>query len=109
MIPPWGIKREEKTMTTTQLAVTGMTCGMCVGHVTKALQSVPGVQRAKVDLYSGLATVEHDATVEALVAAVEEEGYEVPMATTSGAMEVEASADGSDDGRPACACCATAS
>lgn len=93
-------------MTTTQLTVMGMTCGMCVGHVTKALQSVPGVQSAKVDLATGLATVEHDANVEALVAAVEEEGYEVPMATTADTTEVEASAVGSDESRPACACCA---
>ncbi len=96
-------------MTKTQLTVTGMTCGMCVEHVTRALQSVPGVQRTQVDLATGLATVEHDAKVEALVAAVEEEGHEVPMATTPEAAEVETSAVGSDESRPACACCATAS
>ena len=47
-------------MKTTQLKVTGMTCGMCVQHVTTALQDVAGVQSATVDLASGTAKVQHD-------------------------------------------------
>jgi copper chaperone CopZ len=73
----------------TQLTVTGMTCGMCVGHLTTALQSVDGVHSAKVDLASHLARVEHNATVEALVEAVEDAGYEVAMATTPAATTTE--------------------
>lgn len=54
-----------------------MTCQNCVRHVTEALTEVPGVQSVKVDLAAGTATVEHTtATREALVAAVEEAGYE---------------------------------
>ena len=73
-------------MQTTQLKVTGMSCGMCVEHVTKALQSVPGVREAEVDLTSGSATVRHDedAEVEAMVEAVAEEGYEAQPAEQSG-------------------------
>lgn len=37
-------------MLTVKLEVQGMTCGECVKHVTKALQSVPGVGRIQVDL-----------------------------------------------------------
>lgn len=61
----------------TKLTVTGMTCGMCVQHVTKALQSVAGVQEATVDLASGAAKVQHDAGTNAaqLIEAVTEEGY----------------------------------
>ena len=61
----------------TTLKVTGMTCGMCVQHVTKALQSVPGVKLAAVDLTSGTAVVKHDesAQPQAMVEAVVEEGY----------------------------------
>ena len=61
----------------TTLKVEGMTCGMCVQHVTKALQGVAGVQSAQVDLASGTAKVQHDenATSEAMVKAVEEDGY----------------------------------
>ena len=36
-------------MTTVELSVQGMTCGSCVKHVTKALQSVAGVSRVEVD------------------------------------------------------------
>lgn len=64
-------------METTTLKVTGMSCGMCVQHVTKALQAIAGVRSVEVDLDSGRATVEHEAGVTAapLIAAVEEEGY----------------------------------
>jgi copper chaperone len=61
---------------TTELKVEGMSCGACVGHVTRALQSVDDVERALVDLETGKATVEHSgADISQLVAAVEEEGY----------------------------------
>lgn len=65
-------------MKTTQLKVTGMNCGACVNHVTKALLGVAGVQSATVDLAAGSATVQHDenATVEAMVEAVDEAGYQ---------------------------------
>jgi copper chaperone len=60
-----------------ELRVTGMTCDHCVHAVTEALESVPGVKRAVVNLDAGSAKVEHeDADVDAMVAAVEEEGYE---------------------------------
>jgi len=65
----------------TKLKISGMTCGMCVQHVTKALQSVPGVQLAAVDLTSGTATVKHDASAETetMTEAVTEEGYEAQV------------------------------
>lgn len=65
----------------TILKVTGMTCGACVGHVTRALQGVPGVKLAAVDLNSGTAIVKHDesAEPEAMVEAVVEEGYQAQM------------------------------
>ncbi len=72
-------------MQTIELKVLGMTCGACVSHVTKALQSVSGVQSAVVDLASGTARVEgENLDKAALVAAVEEDGY--------GAQELEGAA-----------------
>jgi copper chaperone CopZ len=59
----------------TTLKITGMTCGHCVMSAKKALAAVPGVRSAQVDLASGLAQVEGEAPLEALVAAVEGEGY----------------------------------
>lgn len=39
------------------LGVGGMTCDDCVVHVTEALESVPGVEKAEVDLAARSATV----------------------------------------------------
>lgn len=64
----------------TRLNITGMTCGHCQSAVKNALEGVDGVERADVDLASGIATVEGDADVNALVSAVEEEGYQAAPA-----------------------------
>ena len=70
-------------METTQLQVTGMTCGMCVQHVTQALNEVAGVRAATVDLKAGGATVQHaGAKPEALLEAVVEAGYEAQIVPT---------------------------
>ncbi len=61
-----------------ELAVRGMTCDSCALHVTRALQSVSGVQAVDVPGWqSGRATVIADAGVpaEALSAALRETGY----------------------------------
>ncbi len=71
-------------MQTTELKVTGMMCEACVGHVTRALQQVPGVNQVEVDLEAARATVQHEtAGTDALLAAVEEEGYEAQVASGS--------------------------
>jgi copper chaperone CopZ len=59
----------------TKIQVTGMTCMHCVGAVTKALQNVPGVDKAEVSLDEKQAVVNGNADPEALVAAIKEEGY----------------------------------
>lgn len=64
----------------TTLRVDGMTCGHCVQAVTTALRAVPGVERALVTLDSGLAEVEGDADQQALLQAVEAEGYQARVA-----------------------------
>jgi copper chaperone len=64
----------------TTLKITGMTCIHCVMSAQKALTDVPGVHSATVDLASGLAKVEGEAPQEALVAAVEAEGFTVVVA-----------------------------
>ena len=65
-------------METTQLKVTGMNCGACVQHVTKALQSVPGVQNVTVNLGAASAQVQHDAGTDRvqLIEAVAAAGYQ---------------------------------
>lgn len=67
-------------MSTIKLNVHGMSCANCVSHVTKALEATPGVERAQVDLASNSASVTGSASVESLIAAVEEEGYTAALA-----------------------------
>jgi copper chaperone len=52
-----------------------MTCGHCVAAVKKALEKVPGVTTAHVELEAGRAQVEGDPSLAALLAAVQDEGY----------------------------------
>lgn len=47
-------------MTTTALAVTGMTCAGCAQHVAKALEGLSGVRKVSVDNPRGAATIESD-------------------------------------------------
>lgn len=47
-------------MRTFSLSISGMTCGGCVNAATKALQSVPGVQRVQVSLADKAALITAD-------------------------------------------------
>ena len=58
-----------------KLKIDGMSCGHCVMHVKEALEAVAGVESAAVDLQAGEAAVEGSAEAEALIRAVEVEGY----------------------------------
>ncbi|NLA68458.1 MAG: heavy metal translocating P-type ATPase, partial [Gammaproteobacteria bacterium] len=58
-----------------ELAVEGMSCASCVGRVERALQAVPGVAGASVNLATERATVHGEAAVGALLAAVQQAGY----------------------------------
>jgi copper chaperone CopZ len=60
------------------LSIEGMSCKHCVMHVKTALEGVPGVTSAEVDLAAKSATVSGDALDDAaLRAAVDEAGYAV--------------------------------
>jgi len=58
------------------LSVQGMTCGSCVKHVTKAIESLSGIESVNVDLQSGRVQVSR-ATNQSddLIHALDEEGY----------------------------------
>lgn len=64
-----------------KLIIEGMTCAHYQASVKNALEGVPGVTSAAVDLSAGSARVEGDADVQALIRAVEEEGYSARPAT----------------------------
>ena len=63
------------------LKIEGMSCQHCVKAVNEALAGVAGVEKVvEVNLESGEARVEGSADVAALIAAVEEEGYQAQAA-----------------------------
>ena len=60
-----------------QLKVTNMSCGSCVKHVERAIQSVNGVQSVQVELSTGEAKVRIDTQSDEaeLTLALNEAGY----------------------------------
>ncbi len=65
------------------LSIKGMTCQMCVKHVTKALQDLAGVSDVSVSLEDAEAHLNYDpdkAGVPEFKGAVAEAGYEVKEA-----------------------------
>ena len=63
---------------TTTLIIEGMSCQHCAAHVKEALEAVPGVSSAQVDLQKKSAQAEHSGSVsiDALKNAIKEAGYE---------------------------------
>lgn len=77
-----GYEPQDETI---ELAIRGMNCASCVGHVERALRSVPGVSDAMVNLATESARVHAFAQgdiVPALRAAVEKAGYEASAPAT---------------------------
>ena len=74
------------TSLTTELSISGMTCGNCARHVTEAIQSVAGVHSATVSLDSHSASVRWSAgssrNSAAVVDAIEKEGYRAKVVDT---------------------------
>lgn len=65
----------------TKLSIQGMSCQHCVNAVTQALSAVEGVEHVvSVDLNAGTAQIKGDADTQALIAAVEEDGYTASVA-----------------------------
>lgn len=65
-------------MQTATITIDGMTCGGCVGSVTRALQRLDGVKNVVVTLQPPQATVTFDALhvdPSSLVAAIEDAGF----------------------------------
>ena len=68
------------------LPITGMTCAACVGHVSDALEKVPGVEDVRVNLATENATLTLDGGAppfQTLADAVQDAGYGVKTQKTS--------------------------
>ncbi len=83
-IPP--PRTQEPTMSnesTLTYRVDGMTCGHCKASVTEEVQGVAGVRSVDVDLETKLVRVAGDGIdPAAVVAAIDEAGYEAEVATS---------------------------
>lgn len=72
-------------MTQIMLNVSGMSCGSCVSHVTKALESLDGVSNIRVDLSSGVICLERTSNKsEDLISVLNEAGYPAKLFVDNG-------------------------
>lgn len=70
----------------TILNVPGMSCQSCVRHINEALGELDGVAKVEVRLSDGKVLVRHDqntATVNHMIAALREAGYESSLASAA--------------------------
>jgi copper ion binding protein len=65
-------------MTIERFQVPGISCQHCVNAITKEVSALSGVEQVQVDLTEKLVTVTHgdQITTEAIVAAINEAGYD---------------------------------
>lgn len=71
-------------------AVKNMMCSMCVAHVRKAIESLPGVKDVNVNLASNSALIEYDESKispEQIKEAVVAAGYDMDTTTLSAASD----------------------
>lgn len=61
--------------TETRYTLTGLKCGGCVAKATAALQALPGVTAAQVDLATQTARVQGEVAPAAVIAALHAAGY----------------------------------
>ena len=73
------------TQITTDLSLTGLKCGACAARAQKALQAVPGVTQAQVNLATHAARITHDqtVTVRALTRTLQDAGYPAQTETVT--------------------------
>jgi copper chaperone len=72
-------------MGTIDLTIGGMSCGNCVSHVRKALETVPGVEVTNVSIGSAQLRIRDDARpalIESVIDAIDDAGYRAEVAST---------------------------
>jgi len=77
------------------LDIGGMTCASCVGRVEKALNRIPGVEAASVNLATEQAKIRLDSSsttkIDEIIAVVQKTGYEASISTPHGETEFKSS------------------
>ncbi len=80
-----------------QYNVTGMSCAACSSRVEKAVNKVPGVTACSVSLLTNSMGVEGSATPDAIIAAVEDAGYNASVKGSSQQSQAAPSGDSLKD------------
>jgi Cu+-exporting ATPase len=82
-------------MTQQTLRIQGMTCASCQAHVQRALEAVPGVQSASVNLMAHTAQINTIASIDTttLITAVRNSGYNATLPTAPGEPHSQASTE----------------
>ncbi|MBD8531201.1 MULTISPECIES: heavy metal translocating P-type ATPase [unclassified Massilia] len=73
-VPALDSTGEEKML---ELTVEGMSCGHCVGRVTKTVQALDANAKVEIDLATRKVRIDSKADVERIAAAIDEAGYPV--------------------------------
>lgn len=91
---------QHQDQATTHLLVEGMTCAACQSHVERALREIPGVAEANVSLMMHSAEVRWNPgtkpapeTLDSLLEAIHEAGYEAKLRPEQGASSEEGGAE----------------
>ena len=63
-----------------EMTVNGMRCGPCARAVTDAVRSIDPAAQVEIDLDSKLVSIDSDADVDRIRAAIEGAGYQVELA-----------------------------
>ncbi len=86
------------SLSTTTLAVEGMTCGACTSAVEGGFKNVPGIKSMSISLLSERAVVEHDSSIitpEAIAEIIEDRGFgaEILETQVSPALSIRGTKD----------------
>jgi Cu+-exporting ATPase len=78
-------RQADSPQLTMRLPVVGMSCASCALRVEKALQAVPGVRSAQVNLATDEVNIDasQDTSLGALTSAIVKAGYQVPLVETT--------------------------
>lgn len=60
-----------------ELTVEGMSCGHCVGRVTKTVQGIDAAAKVEIDLPTGKVKIDSSADLDRIAAAIDDAGYPV--------------------------------
>lgn len=90
-IPPSKSPAKNPTCFVSEIAITGMTCGSCVGSVTRGLEELPFIQNVSVNLLSHSGRVEFEGrdNLDKIVEKIEDLGYDAVVNSIHALVESE--------------------